>query len=210
MTHPPARARLAQVHAATPSVYRRQASVWDAGRIRDLYETDWLDRAVDGLGAGTPVLDLGCGAGDPIAAYLLERGFAVTGLDASPEMLAIAGTRLPNLRVVLGDMRTAELPAGQGAIVGWDSFFHLSSLEQVALIPRLAGALRPGGRVLLTVGPAAGENIGSVGGEPVYHASLAPNEYAARFGAARCDVIAFVPEDPNCRGRSVLLAQRRA
>ncbi|TDL90688.1 class I SAM-dependent methyltransferase [Meridianimarinicoccus aquatilis] len=201
---------LAQVHAGTPGVYRRQAAVWNAGRMGDLYEQKWLDRIVDGLEPGAPVLDLGCGGGDPIAIYLLQRGFSVTGLDASPEMLAIARDRLPDLHTVLGDMREAELPSGQGAIIGWDSFFHLSASEQVALIPRLAAALRPGGRLLLTVGPAASEGIGSVGGEAVYHASLAQNEYAARFGAARCDVIAFEPEDPNCRGRSVLLSQRRA
>jgi hypothetical protein len=108
----------------------------------------------------------------------------------------------------VGDMRNLDLGEVFGAIIGWDSFFHLTQAEQTALIPRLAAHLAPGGALLLTVGPKAGERIGQVGEEPVYHASLAPQTYAALFAAAGIEVVDFVAEDRDCGGRAVLLGRR--
>ena len=53
-------------------------------------ETDLLERvfAAHGL-AGNAILDLGCGTGQH-ALRLARRGYEVTGVDRSPEMLSIA------------------------------------------------------------------------------------------------------------------------
>ena len=77
------------------------------------------------------------------------------------------------------------------------------------MVPRFAAHLAPGGALLFTAGPEAGEAMGTVEGAAVYHASLAPAEYAARLEAAGLDVRAFVAEDPDCGGHSVWLARRR-
>lgn len=193
----------------TGEVYERNAERFDRERGRDLFECTWLDRMVDGLDPGASILDLGCGTGDPIAAYLRGRGFAVLGLDASSAMLAIARTRFPQGDWRLGDMRWLDLAERFDAILGWDSFFHLTAEEQRGTLPRIASHLRPFGRVLLTVGPMAGEVAGHVGDDPVYHASLSPQEYAQRLDALGLDILDFVKEDPAARGRTVLLARKR-
>lgn len=95
------------------------------------------------------------------------------------------------------------------AILGWDSFFHLTAQEQRGTLPRIAGHLRPFGRVLLTVGPMAGEVVGHVGDDPVYHASLSPQEYTRRLEALGLDILDFVKEEPAAWGRTVLLARKR-
>ena len=154
------------------------------------------------------MLDLGCGAGAPIAAHLLAQGFAVTGLDFSARMLALARARLPAGTWVQGDMRHADLSGPYGAIIGWDSFFHLRAREQSALIPRLAAMLAPQGRLLLTVGPEAGTRWGRVPAGPVFHASLSPQGYGDALLAAGLTLLAFAPEDPQTSGHTVLLAQR--
>ncbi|MHB2165800.1 class I SAM-dependent methyltransferase [Alsobacter sp. R-9] len=195
--------------AATRDVYRRHARAWDAERSRALFEKPWLDRLADSLPPGGSVLDLGCGAGDPIGLYLAGLGLRVTGLDSAEEMIGIARARLPQARWIVGDMRRLQLEERFHAIVGWDSFFHLTPDEQRALLPRLVEHLQPGGGLLLTVGPAAGEPVGSVAGQPVYHASLAPEEYAARLAASGAGIVEFVPDDPACAGHTVLLARRR-
>jgi SAM-dependent methyltransferase len=41
------------------------------------------------------VLDIGCGSGQPIAAYLAGRGHRVAGIDGSPEMIALFRANLP-------------------------------------------------------------------------------------------------------------------
>ena len=187
-------------------VYDAQAARWDAERSRGLFEKPWLDRFLAHVPNAGRVLDLGCGAGEPIARYLMDRGCAVTGVDFSAAMLAIARARLPHGRWIEADMRGLELGERFDGIAAWDSFFHLTQDEQRAMIPRLADHLRPGGALLLTVGPEASEVLGHVGGEPVYHASLSPAEYATRLGEAGLSIVNFIPEDPHCDNHSVLLA----
>lgn len=200
----------ADLPAATRDVYRRHAAAWDVSRSRTLYERPWLERLLLMVPAGGAVLDLGCGAGEPIAGLMLARGFRVTGLDSAAPMLAIARARFPAARWIEGDMRSLDLAERFHAVAGWDSFFHLRPDEQRALLPRIAAHLHPGGGLLLTVGPAAGEPIGEVAGEAVYHASLSPQEYAERLSACGMEVVAFASEDSACAGRSVLLARRTA
>lgn len=192
----------------TVAIYDRVAAVYDAGRRKDLFERVWLERALCDAAPGAAVLDLGCGAGAPIAEWLVAQGFAVTGLDAAPGMLALFRARLPGTETVLADMRDLDLGRRFAAIIGWGSFFHLRPEEQRAALPRLAGHLAPGGRLLLTVGPEASERIGSVGGAPVYHASLAPGDYAAILSQADVRVERFAPEAADAAGFSLLLARR--
>ena len=154
------------------------------------------------------MLDLGCGTGDPVARYLMGLALKVIGIDSAEEMIRIARSRLPEACWITGDMRELDLGQRFHAIVGWDSFFHLTPHEQRALLPRLADHLLSGGRLLLTVGPEAGEPVGSVAGQPVYHASLSPDEYRERLSACGMSILAFTPNDPDCTGHSVLLARR--
>lgn len=193
---------------ATRVVYRKHAAAWDRERSRALFEKAWLDRLTEDVAPGGSVLDLGCGAGEPIARYLVGLGLRLTGLDSADEMVQIARARLPSARWIMGDMRRLDLGERFHCIVGWDSFFHLTPDEQRALLPLLADHLLPGGRLLLTVGPEAGEPVGSVAGEPVYHASLAPGEYAERLFACGVSILEFVKNDQTCAGHTVLLARR--
>ncbi len=62
---------------------------------------------------------------------------------------------------------------------------------------------------MFTSGPAHGEAIGSFNGDPLFHASLAPEEYRALLDACGFEVVAFEPEDPSCGSRTVWLARRR-
>jgi SAM-dependent methyltransferase len=173
-----------------------------------LIEKPWLDRLLDPVPPGARVLDLGCGAGEPIGALIASKGLRLTGFDSAGEMLAIARGRLPQAHWIEGDMRDLALTERFHAIVGWDSVFHLRPDEQRALLPKLAAHLVPGGGLLLTVGPREGEPIGSVAGEAVYHASLSPQEYSRRLSDCGMEIVAFVPEDPSCGGRTILLACR--
>lgn len=81
-------------------------------------ERPYLDRFIELAAPGGRILDLGCGSGKPIARYLLDPGYRVTGVDASPEMLRFARKNCPDAELVLGDMRSVELPgAYHGAIL---------------------------------------------------------------------------------------------
>lgn len=188
------------------------AAGWDARRSRALFEAGWLRRALRGLPAGAAVLDLGCGAGEPIAAWLASEGYAVTGVDVSPSMLALARARLPGIEWILADMRDVDLGRRFGAVIAWDSLFHLDGSAQRMALARIAAHLGPGGRFLATVGPRAGEAAGRVGAagaeREVYHASLSPRAYAAHLEDLGLEMTAFVAEDPDCGAHSILMARR--
>jgi len=187
--------------------YDRAADHWAATRNQSLFELGALSAALDGRTEAT-VLDMGCGAGLPIAGWLAAQGCAVTGVDGSDPMLRHFRANLPQATAVLADMRKLALGRRFDVIVGWDSFFHLSRKDQRAMFPIFAAHAAPGARLLLTTGPKDSEAMGRVGDEPVIHASLSPEAYRTLFAAHGFDVLWFRAEDPEFHGHSVWLAQR--
>ena len=105
-------------------------------------------------------------------------------------------------------MRALDLGETFDGIIAWDSFFHLTPEDQRGAIARMARHLVPGGALMLTVGPTAGEVQGTVGGEPVYHASLSPAEYAVCLEQNGLRMTGYLAEDPETDLHSVLMARR--
>ncbi len=101
------------------------------------------------------VLDVGCGAGRHVLA-LARRGFEVTGLDASPHLLASCAAARERAGVAaelrLADMRTLPLegvPPFEAAISLFTSFGYFGDAENEQVARGLAASLAPGGRLLL-------------------------------------------------------------
>ena len=200
---------LKPVWQATQDIYRRQAKGWDAHRARVFFEKAWLDRFLGHVKEGGHVLDLGCGAGDPIGAYILSRNFKLTGVDYSEAMIDMAAARYPDALWHVGDMRALALDGPFDGVLSWDGSFHLSREEQRGLIADLGRLVRPGAPVMLTVGPEDGETTGMVEGETVYHASLSQAGYRDAFDKAGFDIVDLVVEDATCDMHSILLARKR-
>ena len=144
------------------------------------------------------MLDLGCGAGEPIAGWLIEKGYTVIGVDFALSMLELARNRWPNGDWRHCDMRALDFPERFDGIVAWDSFFHLTPDEQISCLPLISRHLRPGGTLMLTVGPHAGETTGTVGGSRVYHASLSLATYTELLAEGGLELRTFSADDPAC------------
>lgn len=190
----------------TQAVYDRQAKHWHDQRLETLYEKKWLDRFENHLASHSSVLDIGCGSGKPIAAYFLKKGYTLTGVDYAPNMLKIARATLPEGQWIEADITTYPFNSLYDGIYSWDGFFHLNRNEQKSLLPKLAQHLKSGGVLLLTVGHGNGEVLGTVGGETVYHASLAPDEYEQILRAHGFTEIQVRIDDQDALGRSILFA----
>lgn len=108
----------------TIGLYQRHAANWDRERGRKLFEKPWLDRFVALLPQSASVLDIGCGAAEPIARYLIERGCQVTGIDSSPALIGMCKDRFPDREWFVADMRALTLDRRFGGILAWNSFFH--------------------------------------------------------------------------------------
>lgn len=188
------------------ALYERHARAYDRDRGRSLEERSWLDRFLDRLRAGAEVLDVGCGMGEPMASYLLDRGVRVVGVDASPSMIDRCRARFPASEWIVADMRALALGRRFDGILAWDSFFHLGTDDQRSMFPRFAAHAGPGAPLLFTSGSSEGEAIGSYCGEPLYHASLGAAEYERLLADHGFDVRAYVADDAACGHHTVWLA----
>jgi SAM-dependent methyltransferase len=189
-------------------IYEANAAAFDRDRGRQLMEAGYLDAILGRLSpAGRSVLDLGCGMGEPIARYLIDNGCRVTGIDAAPAMIDLCKARFPTMTWMVGDMRSLALGERFDAIVAWDSFFHLTGEAQRGMFPIFREHIAPRGLLLFTSGVDDGVAIGSLYGQPLYHASLAVDEYRCLLSRNGFDVLQHVVEDPTCGGHTVWLAQ---
>lgn len=190
------------------ALYETHADDWDRHRPRALFEGAWLERFRSLLPDRGVVLDLGCGAGEPIAAFFVDGGYRVHGVDTSPSLITKCAARFPEQRWQLADMRVLALDGTFDGIIAWDSFFHLARDDQRAMFEIFARHTNDGAALMFTSGTRDGEVTGALEGEPLYHASLSEREYRRRLAEHGFRVVAFVAEDPDCGGRTVWLAVR--
>ena len=92
----------------------------DARRVRG-----WIERFAPGARS---LLELGCGTGAVLAA--LAGDLTVAGVDASPEMLAIAASKVPAARLVQADMTSFALGTQFDVVICvFDTLNHLPTFE---------------------------------------------------------------------------------
>lgn len=101
-----------------------------------------------GNGPGT-ILDAGMGPGR-LCAILADRGWTVSGIDASDEMVTLARLRLPEAekRLLLAPIEDVPLEAGT-----FDAVVATGVLEYAAVpkaLGEIARLLRPGGRAVVS------------------------------------------------------------
>jgi SAM-dependent methyltransferase len=108
---------------------------WAAGYLRDVAE-GLAEIVLPLVPPQTRVLDLCCGTGR-LAGWLCRRGFEVTGLDSSPQMLEAARRHAPDAAFVEADARRFTLDKPVGLVLStFDSINHFASLEELEQVFR--------------------------------------------------------------------------
>jgi SAM-dependent methyltransferase len=190
--------------------YERHAVEWDRDRQNGSWnDRVWHERFVDALPKCAKVLDLGCGSGRPVGQNMAERGLSVTGVDSSPTMISFCSSRLPDHEWIESDIRGLSLGRSFDGILSWDSFFHLDHDDQRQMFAVFAEHAASSALLMFNTGPEHGEAIGSYRGDPLYHASLSPDEYEALLSRFEFDVLEHVVNDVHAGGRTVWLCRRR-
>jgi SAM-dependent methyltransferase len=133
----------ARVSAYAPGEFVGQESFMTAGEIRAL-------AAHAGVRPGAAVLDLCCGVGGPGRFLARELGCVYSGVDASASAVAIARERAGDLPCRFATVTVPPLPAGF-----FDTVLLLDTMlafeDKDTLLREIAAALRPGGRLALTL-----------------------------------------------------------
>lgn len=135
----------------------RKASdmTWDAARYDQSYDY------VAGYGAplldlldprqGERVIDLGCGTGT-LTEQIAARGAEVLGLDADPNMIAVAQAKHARPRFERADAHEFSVPNQADAVFSNAALHWMTEPRRVLLSVRRA--LRPGGRFIGEMGAA--------------------------------------------------------
>lgn len=189
------------------AVYDQNVEWYERNRYKGLQEQRYLEQVLAVIPPGGSVLDVGCGMGEPIAGFFIERGYALTGVDISPRMVQRCQQKFPQARFLCADMRTLALGEAFDAVIAWDSLFHLSADDQRKALSVLALHTNPRGVLVFTSGPVAGEAMGEMNGHALYHASLDPKEYKRLLTGHGFDVLDHTVEDPACGDHTVWVAQ---
>lgn len=129
---------------AVAAFFDHCAPWWDDNMVRN---EPIIQKILDnsGIREGIHVLDVACGTGVLFPDYL-QRGVAsVTAIDISPEMVKIASGKFPQVRVICGDVETAEFDRQFDCVMVYNAFPHFPDPEK--LIGALAGMIKPGGRL---------------------------------------------------------------
>ncbi len=122
--------------------------------MRDSFYTEqkYIDLMIANIHPASSILDVGCGSGFPIASYLINKGFQVTGVDSSKELLKIAEQKCPAMKTIYGDVRSVEIEQKFDAIIEWWCLFHLPKQDHGKMISRFASWLKKGGVLEFTTG----------------------------------------------------------
>jgi SAM-dependent methyltransferase len=163
-----------------------------------------------GIGAGTSLLDLGCGDG-AFCAFAARRGAVVHGLDAEPEAIAEALEAVPGADLRLGLIESLPWPDASFDVVTSFNGVQYALDPELALV-EAARVLRPSGRIAVCKwGPPADNEFFAflasfgAGGVRADHIPAAdPMEDAIRASPLEVLLTADVPAPIELAGEAAL------
>ncbi|MFN2484971.1 MAG: trans-aconitate 2-methyltransferase [Candidatus Limnocylindria bacterium] len=185
--------------------YDRIAQRYLAWSGPSVVRREQLDRLLALLSRGSRVLELGCGAGEPVTRELSEL-HPVTAVDVSSTQLALAASGAPKATLIQADMSTLDLPEQTfDAVVAFYSMTHVPRDRHAGLLARIAGWLRPGGLFFATMG--ASDNPDDYGddwlGAPMFWSHFDADTNRALVQAAGLDLVEATVIDEDEDGVAV-------
>ncbi len=152
---------------------------------RDIITRRYARLVRETCGSGR-VLELGCGDGRLLAQ--LQGSYELTGIDISEDAIARARRRLPDARLLVGDVATCETEAQYDLVLALNVLEHLP--DPPAVMARVGEMLGQGGSFIFAVpnkhGPIAGAMVSLLDRADRTHISCYPRtrwlELAAELG----------------------------
>jgi SAM-dependent methyltransferase len=97
-----------------------------------------------GIRRDARIVELGCGSGI-LARVLVDAGYDVLGIDASPAMIALARDRVPGARFRVASLADARVPVCDGVVAVGEVINYVPRRTVRRVFRRVRGSLGPGG-----------------------------------------------------------------
>ncbi len=123
------------------------------------------------------VIDVGCGAGVPVAKFLVESGFEVVGIDFSQKMLGLARKNVPQATFIRKDMTRLDFADNSfDGLTAFYSIIHVPREKHSQLFRDFARILKPNGIMLAMMGSDEWEATEVYHGIRMFWSQYAPQE----------------------------------
>jgi cyclopropane fatty-acyl-phospholipid synthase-like methyltransferase len=159
----------------------------------------YVERLRDRLPAGSTVLELGCGPGDPATRLLAER-HRVVAVDLSRGQLDLARGHAPTAALVQADIaRLAVRPGSVDAVASFFAFGHLPSAAHAPFLAGLGGWLRPGGLLTANAPLTPGDGVDEWLGVPMFFGGIGVDATLAalRSGGLEIESAEALSDEPG-------------
>ena len=152
--------------------YDQIAAFWNEQHLNSDYGVAQIEKALSYTRNSGRALDVGCGAGGRFVRKLIARGFDVTGLDASAEMIKLAQLNNPKANFVQANIENWKTDQTYDFILAWDCLFHLPLKAQKPVLSKLCSWLEKDGILIHSFGDAIGEHIDMWRGQEFAYSSI--------------------------------------
>jgi len=156
--------------------YDKIAQWWNDRHINSDYGVAQFEKAINFTASGGKALDVGCGSGGRFIRILQSKGYKITGLDISNEMVRLASLNHPQNVFLHQDICSWETSTKFDFIVAWDSIFHLPLDMQKPVLAKLCRLLVDNGVLIYTFGDDSGGGTSKWHGDDSYYSTIGITE----------------------------------
>ncbi|TFG27655.1 class I SAM-dependent methyltransferase [Candidatus Thorarchaeota archaeon] len=136
-----------------------------------------LEKFVELLPESGKVLDAGCGVGTPVSQFLAKKGFNVTGVDISKNLIYLAKENVPEANFYQKNILELDFPDSSfDGIICVYTLWHIPRTDHSSIIMNFHRMLNSNGILVLNTGMYGSEGMSEFFGEPMLWSNNNPSE----------------------------------